>query len=488
LTNAAGGHRLIDSSSPIIIPKKPIHSNVSSSQSSSSYTSLADQMSSMGETLFQSNRDSDDAEYTSLPLLPSNAQKLEHAAARDRILVKKKRRQPIKEKLTTLRETDDNQTDLFVSKSDDEEEIVETKSSPQSMVDLSNLDTTRSQFRVLVRPRDHSADHVLSPTPVVPTHISSIQRSVSFKRPQEINETKFINRSIYKIEKNKEEQGDENKKSLEEHIYDNLDVFKRNRTNIKPDPISNDRDSTINQPIKTREHSTGRLRPVTTHIPSNNEKQITNEFETVFNQLKRRTSIKNEEIVSVSEEPVQSQPPLPPLPSIVIEETPRKLVTENEPIPPVMTSTSKVTVTSSVLQSPNRRKTVGGVNLPGNNKVAADDNKPTPSWIDIAKQKQSKFQSIANEKDPYEELEQQPTSIEQETASRKPQVTISSNTAIVKENTSEEICSNRKLMYESIITRRASPPITHGIERDSIRALKASNPNRINNLIQLFEK
>ncbi len=115
-------------------------------------------------------------------------------------------------------------------------------------------------------------------------------------------------------------------------------------------------------------------------------------------------------------------------------------------------------------------------------------------------------QSIANEKDPYEELEQQPTSIEQETASRKPQVTISSNTAIVKENTSEEICSNRKLMYESIITRRASPPITHGIERvssiilislnihclfifqDSIRALKASNPNRINNLIQLFEK
>ncbi len=236
------------------------------------------------------------------------------------------------------------------------------------------MDTARSQLRVSIRPRDHSADHVLSPTPVIPTYISSVQRSVSFKRPQEINETTFTHRSIFQIEKSKEEQNDENKKSVEEHIYDNLDVFKQG-----------------NQLVRTREHSTGRLRPVTMHIPlnnNNNDKQTISEFENVFNQLKKRaTIIKKEETVSVSEEPVQT----PSISSATMEETPMKLVTENEPIAPVMISTSKITVTSSVSQSPNRRKTVGGVHLPGNNKVAVDDNKPTPSWIDIAKQKQSKL-------------------------------------------------------------------------------------------------
>ncbi len=301
--------------------------------------------------------------------------------------------------MSTLRETDDNQIDLFVSTPDDEQEIIESpieiKKIDQPIVDLADLDTARSRLRVAVRPRDHSADHILSPTPIVPTYISSIQRSISFKRPQEINETKFINRSIFKIDKNKEEQGGENKKASEEHIYDNLDVFKQNRKNIKAESVSNDHDSSINQPAKTREHSTARLRPITMHITSNNEKQTTNEFENVFNQLKKRASIKQvqakEEIIPVSEEPVQSPPP-PPLPSMTIEEPSIKLVTENEqPIAPVIISTNKVTVTSSVSQSPNRRKTVGGVHLTGNNKVATEDNKPTPSWIDIAKQKQSKL-------------------------------------------------------------------------------------------------
>jgi len=79
-------------------------------------------------------------------------------------------------------------------------------------------------------------------------------------------------------------------------------------------------------------------------------------------------------------------------------------------------------------------------------------------------------QSISNEKDSHEDLEQPTTSIEPEIVSRKPQVTISSNTAIIKENTSEEIRSNRKSMYEPIITRRTSPmkpTTTHAIERVS---------------------
>jgi len=190
-----------------------------------------------------------------------------------------------------------------------------------------------------------------------------------------------------------------------------------------------------------------------------------------------------EETILGPDEPVQS--------SIPIEDTLKNLLTENEPIIPVVNSTNKIVEIPSVSKSPNRRRTVGGVNLIANNKVAVDDNKPTPSWIDIAKQKQNKFQSVSINKNSHEESEQQITSIEPVIVSRKP-VLISSNVAIIKENTSDDNRLNRKSMFEPIITRRISPPIaptnTHGIERDSIRALKAGNPNRINNLIQFFDK
>ena len=104
------------------------------------------------------------------------------------------------------------------------------------------MDAARTRLRVSIRPRDHSADNILSTTPIVPTYISSVQRSISFKRPQEINETKFMNRSIFKIKKDEEDDDDddeaeENKNeskssvSSQEHIYDNLDLFKRHKTN-----------------------------------------------------------------------------------------------------------------------------------------------------------------------------------------------------------------------------------------------------------------
>jgi len=347
-------------------------------------------MSSLGDTSLQSHRELDDAN-TALPMLPSTCQQLEHSAARDRISVKNKRRQPIKEKLSTLRETDDNQIDLFSSTPDDEQVLpqIESKIEQQPIVEHSDLDTARSRLRVPIRLRDHSADNILPTIPIVPTYVSSIQRSLSCKRPQEINETKLMNRPIFKIEKNEEEE--ENKKSTQEHIYDNLDLFKRHKINTKSDLISNDNE------LKTREHSlptTNRLRPVTMHIPPNNDKQTTNEFENVFNQLKKRAAIKKvqpkEETIPVLDEPVQ--------PSVPVKETPINLITENEPIAPVVTSTNKIVEIPSVSQPPNRRKTVGGVHLTGNNKVAVDDNKPTPSWIDIAKQKQSKFQSTSIEK------------------------------------------------------------------------------------------
>jgi hypothetical protein len=242
------------------------------------------------------------------------------------------------------------------------------------------LDSTRSRLRVAIRPRDHSADNILSSTPIVPTYISSVQRSISFKRPQEMNETKFLHRSIFPMDKNQEE---EKKKSTQEHIYDNLDLFKRHPINPKSDLISNDTESLINNIIKTREHSATRLRPVTMHIPTNNEKETTSEFENVFNQLKKRTSIKKI--------PPKEEIPDEPMQSIPMEEIPKSFITENEPIIPLVVSTSKIIETPSVTQLPNRRKTVVGVYLTGNNKVAADDNKPTPSWIDIAKQKQNKL-------------------------------------------------------------------------------------------------
>jgi hypothetical protein len=128
------------------------------------------------------------------------------------------------------------------------------------------------------------------------------------------------------------------------------------------------------------------------HIPTtNNDKQTTNEFENVFNQLKKRASIKKvqskeEIILGGLEEPVQS-----PISSVPVEETSTNLLTENVPIISVTIPTNKIVEITSVSKSPNRRRTVGGMNLMGNNKVAVDDNKPTPSWIDIAKQKQSKL-------------------------------------------------------------------------------------------------
>jgi len=259
------------------------------------------------------------------------------------------------------------------------------------------LDTARARRHVSVRPRDHSADNIISTTSIVPTYISSIQRSISCKRPQELNETKLLNRSIFKIEKDEEEEEEEIKTesksysiSSKEHIYDNLDLFKRHKINIKSDKILNENDLSINNIVKSREHSipiNNRLRPVTMHITTNNDKQTTNEFENVFNQLKKRASIKKiqskeEIILGGLEEPVQS-----PISSVPIEETSTNLLTENVPIIP----TNKIVEITSVSKSPNRRRTVGGVNLMGNNKVAVDDNKPTPSWIDIAKQKQSKL-------------------------------------------------------------------------------------------------
>ncbi|UJR14801.1 hypothetical protein I4U23_001788 [Adineta vaga] len=511
-----GGRRPASSSSPIIIPRKPPRSNASS-HSSSSYTSVADQLSFFGD----SSVPTDDV---SMPALPSACQQLEHSAARDRISVKNKRRQPLKQKLSTLREADDNDGDLFASKFDalsstpDEERSMFMTSHVESkilqpLVDLSDLDSARARLRMSARSRDRSADNILLATnsnitneissrqPALMSVASSpIQRSVSFKRPQEMNDMKLRTPPILKIKKAETYENDSSlmkpfenestpidpplrhrdhddetasltrsRSSSHEHIYDNLDVFKRPKPTKNPssheDELSSSSTSSPITNVKTREHpvAPARLRPVTMLVSSNTEKQSANEFENVFNQFKKRGSIRrvqpNEEIMSV---PIYAEePPLPsPPPFVPIEPT-------NEPI---ISTAKTVETTPAVPQTPNRRKTLGGVYLPANNKVATNESKPAPSWIDIAKQKHNKFQSVSNEKSNENESEQQILH-EQVPTIRKP-------------TPSGDVRSNRKSMFEQSTNQSSS----HILERDSIRALKAGNPNRINNLIQFFDK
>ncbi|CAF4478718.1 unnamed protein product [Rotaria sp. Silwood2] len=77
--------------------------------------------------------------------------------------------------------------------------------------------------------------------------------------------------------------------------------------------------------------------------------------------------------------------------------------------------------------------------------------------------------------------------MEAEIISKKQVIIASKPVATVKETTYDDTPT-----FNPTIIRRLSSRIpqtnTHVVERDSIRALKANNPNRINNLIQLFDK
>ena len=248
---------------------------------------------------------------------------------------------------------------------------------PQITVDLSGLDTARSRLR----PRDHSADHILSTAPTLSTNTLNVQRSTSFKRPQEVNEAKYLHRTIRKIEKN-----DDQKQATEDHIYDNMDIFKQKRINDKHDSTATaEHSSTIT--IREQSKPATRLRPVSMIITTTEEKETTSELENAFKQLKKRAYVepkKAEEVKPVVVESVQTIV----LPPVKIEEPPSHVAKENEPI----VSTAKLTVKSLVVPPPpNRRRTVGGIQLPGNNKVTTEETTPTPSWIDIAKQKQGKL-------------------------------------------------------------------------------------------------
>ncbi len=80
-------------------------------------------------------------------------------------------------------------------------------------------------------------------------------------------------------------------------------------------------------------------------------------------------------------------------------------------------------------------------------------------------------QPTSIEKHPDEESDQQQTPTLEPTVVSRKQVTISSNVTKVKENTSEDIRSNRKSMFEPAMAQRVSPSTAvtnpHAIERVS---------------------
>lgn len=453
--------------SPITIPKKPVRTTISTPTSSSA---------SLGESSsVPSVIEKDD----NLLVLPSPGQQLQHTAARDRISVKNARRQPIKQKLSALTENDDqdnNKPTVLSSTPTDDESIVPPRTevkAPQPLIDLSDINSARARLRMSVRTRDRSADNLLlakttnqdiethsTESPLTPKLPSVIQRSVSFKRPQDISEKSSSPRPsiLRKIDNN--ETTMPSPSSSQEHIYDNLDVFKKEISDVK-----------------TRENSgrsSIRLRPVTMHVstPLNEDSSKSNEFEQIFNQFKtrgsiRRVRVQEEKPTIIPPEPEPTPPPPVPVPIAVPVAVP--VPTE----PEVASEPTPIVKTPTVLPSPQpapRRKTLGGVHLSGTHKVASEEPKPTPSWIDIAKQKQNKFQSVSNEsKTNHDETHQE---------------IIAKSPVIIRKTTpSSETRLNRQSMFEATTTSN-----THPIERDSIRALKAGNPNRINNLIQFFDK
>lgn len=212
----------------------------------------------------------------------------------------------------------------------------------QPIVDRKDLDAARSRLRS----REHSADTHLT-TLIIPTKPSSVQRSVSLKRTEDIH--------IPTDSNTKHEE-------VEEHIYDNFDFCQHQ--------------------LRSREQA-ARLRPVTMYFPTNTDRTMPNELENVFNQFKnkslnKRTPSKErkEEIsVVIIDESLQ--------PSTPLEQTSDDFVVKQE---------TSSTLKNKTTETPNRRRTVGGVNLMEPKKLTTEEQQAQqPSWIQIARQKQSKL-------------------------------------------------------------------------------------------------
>lgn len=278
----------------------------------------------------------------------------------------------------------------------------------------------------------------------------ALQRTLSLKRPQNGLSVRADSRqpkSPVKSESDLQDNGQieqiheintpsMSSASSQEHIYDNLDMF-RHRQNPSSRPNLDVKG--ITEEVKTRESNRNRLgsRPLTVHGLSNDEKTLmNNEFQQVFNQLKKQGSIRKarEQVLEKSptvKENIQSEEKLTVEKTAQAEEKivpEHKAHTEQNPIPehkakaeqkPVLEHKVQVEPkpviehklpkteikpvqleplkSSQTSQETNRRRTVVGVQISTMNKISADETKPTPSWIEIAKQKQNKKLVFSND-------------------------------------------------------------------------------------------
>jgi len=155
----------------------------------------------------------------------------------------------------------------------------------------------------------------------------------------------------------KTEDKDAKHPSSPEHIYDNFDLFKHSKNQSVEDLLSS-------KVTPLRECRSNRLRPVTMFVSNEQEKLSNNEFDDVFNQFKKRS-------VNRKVQPDRDVPrPI---------ETVFPLATEKKPI---------------------------------------EETLPSPSWIDIAKQKQTKFQTIYSDIYPPKPSNNEPLDISSPTNER----------------------------------------------------------------------
>lgn len=259
-------------------------------------------------------------------------------------------------------------------------------------------------------------DTPTAPPGMSPKLISPMQRSVSLKRPKENTDPKPTSRPFVQlkpVEKVKVDPTIENdrtwtdqamhydeisepviensgtttqsisRSSSQEHIYDNLDVFKRTLPKVLPPLVADHESPVIEVKSRERPRTPVRPRPVTMHAGGSEGSDSITEFENAFNQLKKRGSIRRLR-------PQEEKPPTPPPSSVMVDEAPTSVVdpvVENE-VPVVV---AKSIETTPVTPSVNRRKIPSTVPLSSSDKVGTSEPKPAPSWIDIAKQKQTKL-------------------------------------------------------------------------------------------------
>jgi hypothetical protein len=233
--------------------------------------------------------------------------------------------------------------------------------------------------------------------------IGAVQRSISFKRPQELYESNYVHKFVRQNSRSSGNNVHTSKSanqpidiveqmsscarnmpmssnsSSQEHIYDNSELFKRSKTNDISSSILLTTDKSTIQTRGYTSSSAVRLRPMTMHGSGETDKNAINEFEHVSNRLKARASVRTNEIKQDN------------VSTIISEWTPSSTsvsVSMNKQVVQPMTRQYPV---SSTLLLLNRRKTLDDGRLSTEIKPSHIDMKVTPSWIDIAKQKQTKL-------------------------------------------------------------------------------------------------